>query len=220
MFEGENEFSVGDRVKFKKSSLETSMIDAKEDDVFIIENFQDKAKTLVLLEGKYFAIYNVEHLEHVKEQTMNNAEGQEIKWEGSQINWEVGQVVWCLVYGKGVVDTIFEESIYPVCVYFDADVSYKTYTIEGKLYKGANRTLFFSEPKVIAESFPPKKAFVPTLKKGENVYVVYNQGKISGMFGVVKELEDCVVLADYSCEIQLEKSLTTIRKLGEEIKFN
>lgn len=210
MFKGENEFSVGDRVKFKKSSLETGMIDAKEDDVFIIEHFQDKAKTLALLEGKYFAIYSVEHLEHVKEQTMNNTEGQEIKWE-------FGQEVWDTVLGKGEVTRVDESFYYPVGVVFDnGDTA--DYTLQGKIHEQTKRSLFFSEPVITAELFPPKKPFVPTLKKGD-VLVVQHVRLLEEKYvlKVESENEECVWFVGEDSGYL--KTAWTFHKLGEEIKF-
>lgn len=214
MFKGENEFSVGDRVKFKKSNLETGMIDAKEDDVFIIEHFQDKAKTLALLEGKYFAIYNVEHLEHVKEQTMNNTEGQEIKWEGSQIEWEVGQVVWDVCVGKGKVIEVTKGD-YPIVVQFALD-EVMAYTLQGKMYDDYNRTLFFSEPTISADTLPPKKSFTPTLKNGDEVVVRTVSGSISA-FIVEEECEEYIKFKDVD-SLLYKKRIASINKVGEQIK--
>ena len=71
-------FKIGDKVKFKKSSIDTGMIDATEDDVFHVASVHNEHfGTLVKLEGVISAV-NISHLEHVKEELMNNTEEQEI----------------------------------------------------------------------------------------------------------------------------------------------
>lgn len=85
--------------------------------------------------------------------------------QGDEFN--VGDTVWCIVYGKGEVkDVKSPAKEYPVHVIFAKEVMDKLYehviefTIDGKLNKAGNRTLFFTEPKVEGSITRP---FVPTL---------------------------------------------------------
>lgn len=73
--------------------------------------------------------------------------------------FRVGDIVWCVLYGEGKVTNIFEDCDFIVEVTFpDGDVV--PYTSNGQYTTGANRTLFFSEPKVEASVTRP---FVPSL---------------------------------------------------------
>ncbi len=80
----------------------------------------------------------------------------------NQVNpdeFRVGDTVWCVLYGEGKVTYISEDCIYPIEVVFpDGDV--RGYTSNGQYTEEANRTLFFSEPKIEASVTRP---FVPTL---------------------------------------------------------
>lgn len=206
-------FKAGDRVKFMESSLASGMIDAKEDDVFTVKESYKRVVTLEELQG----CYHVTHFEHVKEEVMNNTEEKEIKWEGSQIDWQVGQGVFCLLRGKGVIANTSYGGDYPIEVEFEKDFEY--YTNDGKLFDyHKNRTLFFSEPKIIAEKFPPKKPFVPKLKKGD-IIIYRERGSSCSHVGVVDyEDHDSVTLED--SDVSMYKHAFEFHKLGEEIIFN
>ena len=199
-------FKVGDKVKFKKSGIDTGMIDATEDDVFTILYVE---KFYVMLKGQG-SWWNVGHFEHVKEGIMNNTEEQEIKWE-------VGQEVWCTILGKGVIDKISNQGVKPITVTFEGGK--QTYTTQGEIFYivKCNRSLFFSEPVVTAELYPPKKPFVPTLKEGDEVLI---EGPIGGQIfrREVKEETEDKVICKYAGEF--EKIGYKFTKLGEEIIFN
>lgn len=215
-------FKIGDKVKFKKSSIDSGMIGASADDTFTVLYSQ---REHVMLQGQE-TWWNICHLEHVKEsvipntsEAMNNTEEQEIKWEGSQIDWQVGQEVFCLLRGKGVVECVGENDGTPYVVGVDFGYTFDNYTIDGKImddHKG--RVLFFSEPKIEAEKFPPKKPFVPKLKEGDTV--IYRQrGSSCSYVGVVDyEDHDSVTLED--SDASLYKHAFEFHKLGEEIIFN
>ena len=75
--------------------------------------------------------------------------------------FEVGQEVWDTVLGKGSVWGISMTSalypvLYPVRVKFDNRLA-ESYNFQGKCAEKNKRSLFFSEPAVAAELFPPKK---------------------------------------------------------------
>ena len=203
-------FKIGDKVKFKKSSLDSGMIDATEDDVFTVKESYKRAVTLEELQG----CYHVTHFEHVKEEVMNNTEEQEIKWE-------VGQEVFCLLRGKGVVHQIYNTGVYwseGVDVYF-GDHGVIRFKFDGTIGMGFNRSLFFSEPKIEAEKFPPKKPFVAKLKNGDMVFVKHkNLYKECYTLEVDYEEEDAVWFKnEYDGYL---KSAWNFFKIGEEIILN
>ena len=204
-------FTVGDRVKFKKSSIDSGMIDATEDDVFVVEScHKEHWGDLVKLFGMISTV-NVNHLEYVKESAMNNTEEQEIKWE-------VGQEVWDVRYGKGIVDTLLAIPCqYPIGVVF-ADGGTASYTSKGlNRCTDVYRSLFFSEPKIEAEKFPPKKLFVPTLEKGDVVIVKWRGGTVQML--VLEEETEAQIKGDLG-QVWDKTSDAKFYKLGEEIKFN
>jgi catechol 2,3-dioxygenase-like lactoylglutathione lyase family enzyme len=62
---------------------------------------------------------------------------------------KVGDKVYCLMYGEGVVITIFEpDNIYPVYVRFNDNANI-SYSKDGRNFVGANQTLFLSKPEII-----------------------------------------------------------------------
>lgn len=233
--EPQEAFKVGDRVKFKKSSLAAGMIDAKETDVFTIVSIplpSDKQQ-LVWIEERY-GWYHVSHFEHVKDSVMtetgdamNNTGEQEIEWEGSQIDWQVGQEVWDVRNGRGIVKSTEYEGGYPIFVEFDlkefgGENVADCYTLDGRYGKTQTlRSLFFSEPKIIAEKYPPKKPFVPKLKNGDVIFVkvkdeLYGEGTVRT---VHSEIDDRIYISE-NHHYFLKKDILSIRVLSEEIIFN
>ena len=199
-------FRIGDKVKFKKSSLDSGMIDASEEDVFeIMSVFGDNIQVLT---GDYLERFNQNHFEHVKEETMSTNE----EWV---IDWEVGQEVFCLLRGKGVVCAILNEDTYKVEVEFEDTVD--KYTVDGRLYEDYKaRTLFFSEPKIEAEKFPPKKPFVPVFKKDDVVIV-----KWADTVQVLILEEETERQVKGTCgQVWGKDPDVYFYKLGEEIIFN
>lgn len=200
-------FKVGDKVKFKKSSIDTGMIDATQDDVFTVHESYKRAVTLKELQG----CYHVTHFEHVKEEIVDNTEKQEIKWE-------VGQEVFCLLRGKGVVHQIYNTGVYwsegvDVCFMNHGIIRYK---FDGTISTGFNRSLFFSEPEIIAEKFPPKKPFTPVFYKGDTLVAKKKDGKNTVVFYVDKETEISVE----STGCGYPKTLYNFYKISEEVKFS
>ncbi len=146
---------------------------------------------------------------------MNNTEEQEIKWE-------VGQEVFCLLHGKGVVHQIYNTGVdwsEGVDVYF-RNHGIIRFKFDGTIGTGFNRSLFFSEPKIEAEKFPPKKPFVPKLKKGDVIFL-----KIKGrLFGegtvrtVYSELDDRIYISE-NHDYFLKEDILSAHVLSEEINF-
>lgn len=112
--------------------------------------------------------------------------------ESQEIKWEVGQEVWCILFGKGTVTCVDDTDCYPVAVNFGGDTD-EYYTLDGAYALGGKRALFFSEPKVEAELYPPKPAFVPFLGRGDLVTVMKN-GVFVVTSHVVKETEHMVLI--------------------------
>ena len=131
------------------------------------------------------------------------------------IEWEVGQVVWDTAFGEGEVVSVEEDyTEYPVKVRFKND-SVEDYTKEGKIFKDCKRCLFFSEPVVTAELYPPKKPFIPTLKKGDTVVV-----KWADTTHVLIVREETERQLEGSCgEVWDKDPDVHFYKIGEEIKF-
>lgn len=138
----------------------------------------------------------------------------------NEIKWEVGQVVWCLFAGKGRVISVDEGNFDPVQVEFD-DGGYMTYDYSGRKSGYGFRCLFFSEPEITAEKFPPKKPFTPTLKSGDIIFVVDKYGTFNGgkVVQCHAELEDRIVTSEDG-HYFLKKDLKTVRLLGDEVKFS
>ena len=135
------------------------------------------------------------------------------------IEWEVGQVVWDTKYGKGVV--VEADSLnfpkFPVSVNFER-VGQRNYSADGK-NGGAenNRSLYFSEPVITAERFPPKKPFTPILKEGDQVVVKTDWGE-DGLY-TVKEETECHIYFEERLVILHKSNIKAIYKLGEEVKI-
>ena len=138
--------------------------------------------------------------------------------------FEVGQVVWDVRNGRGVVKEVNESLVCPVHVVFDltyacGDPINDTYTIDGRYAEThKNRSLFFSEPVITAELFPPKKPFVPTLKEGDKV-LVCEEGAPPAIVKVFKETEDRVYTG-IGHGYYRKEDIDSIHVLGEEIKFS
>ena len=142
--------------------------------------------------------------------------------EGSQINWEVGQEVFCLLRGKGFVVRVGdEEEGSPYTVGVDFGYTFDNYTVDGKMFDDhKGRVLFFSEPVITAELYPPKKPFVPTLKDGESVLLWLSKECAPVFVTIIEEKEDKLFYMhtngqkDYT-----SKDGIKIGRLGEEIKW-
>ena len=140
--------------------------------------------------------------------------------ETSPIHWEVGQEVFCLLRGRGFVVRVGgdEEEGSPYTVGVDFGYTFDNYTIDGKMFDDhKGRVLFFSEPVVTAELFPPKKPFIPKLKFDDKLMVINSHGKVECYGYVEQEFEDSVAMR--TGEVY-EKSYYNFFKLGEEVKFD
>ena len=209
-------FKIGDRVKFKKSSIDSGMIDATEDDVFMVVHINSSREVQIWITG-YTGWWNIDHFEHVKESAMTNADDAMNNAEEQEIKWEVGQEVWDVRYGKGIVDTLLAIPCqYPIGVVF-ADGGTASYTSKGlNRCTDVYRSLFFSEPKIEAELFPPKKPFTPTLKRGDTVVVEW-----AGTVQVLTLSEETERQVRGTCGQVWDKDPDVhFYKLSEEIKFN
>ena len=133
--------------------------------------------------------------------------------------FEVGQEVWDTVFGKGSVWGIRNNALYPVRVKFDNGLT-ESYNFQGKCAEKNKRSLFFSEPVVTAELFPPKKPFKSVLKVGDSITIKDKHCSDAVIVSFLKEDEERIYYAyndgqkDYSF-----KENVSVYPLGEEIKF-
>lgn len=158
-------------------------------------------------ETKTYYFYNTEYevVSEKLEQT-NSSEA---------IPWEVGQKVFCLLRGKGVVTEFdSDDKVYPVRVDFETGNT-DWYTSEGKEESNYNRSLFFSDPQIVADKLPPKKPFVPVLKKGDVVVAEY----ADKVFKIIVEQEDEYTIRD-SQGIRYTKEGCIFYKVGGKVEFN
>lgn len=121
----------------------------------------------------------------------------------------VGDEVWDIIYGKGVVRDVGEETFsvdFPGkgrSWYFTSDEHY------GKADKTALRRVYYSEPQIIGDVTRP---FKPTLKPGTKVLCIDSNGKHHFLI-VDKETKDAVVSTDgwvfgkYACKFFSAESL-------------
>lgn len=215
---------VGDKLKgFKFDSgtdgvgYDTEMDDYVEEVGVVVDVYTDSFVVQFpdSLEWMYPA--SLSHLSKIEESS------QEISHEDGQIDWEVGQVVWDVRNGRGIVKSTEYEGGYPIFVEFDlkdfdGENVTDCYTLDGRYAKMQTlRSLFFSEPVITAELFPPKKPFVPTLKEGDEVLIEGPRGGQIFRREVKEETEDKVI-CKYAGEF--EKIGYKFTKLGEEIKFS
>lgn len=152
-------------------------------------------------------------------QETSHEDGQ-IDWQGSQINWQVGQEVWDTRYSiPGKVERVGE-----LCLEVQFKFGVREYYKDGVQYGNSQhgvRSLFFSEPKIIAETMPPKKPFVPVLKEGVDVFIKTK----SGVFGegvvrtVYKETEDRICTSEDG-HYFLKRDIESARVLSEQVKFS
>lgn len=281
-------FKSGDKVVFRKSSLESGMIDAKEGDVFTVHDVYNQVISLKELPGDYhnshfehyvekekamekyipevgdevkgfvfdddsypdigytksmedfvgkqgtvcrvsedrFVIdfgdncwtYPLElaYLAKIEESSKFEDSPKEISHEDSQIDWQVGQEVWDTRYSlPGKVERVSNQSL-EVQFKFGVREYYKDGVQYGNSQHGV-RSLFFSEPKIIAERMPPKKPFVPTLKFDDKVIVINEYGRVACYGYVEKESEYSVSMR--SGEI-FQKDYFSFHELGEQVKFS
>ena len=134
--------------------------------------------------------------------------------------FEVGQEVWDTVLGKGSVWGIsMTSALYPVRVKFDNGVI-ESYNFQGKCAEKNKRSLFFSEPTVTAELFPPKKPSKSVLKAGDLIAIKDEHCSDVEIVSFLEESKDRIYYAYIDGQRgYLHKENVTVYPLGEEIKF-
>lgn len=164
---------------------------------------------VLVADDKHFHVYHTEY-----EIVEDNQEDDFVFTEE-----HIGMEVFCLLRGKGVISEVrkyYDDDHYPVEVEFGYTAD--RYTSKGKIYDDhKTRVLFFSEPKIEAERFPPKKKFVPALNKGDEV-IVKTHIDIDSLYTVEEETEDHVYFKEKAVIIH-KSNIKSIYKIGEEIKF-
>lgn len=139
-----------------------------------------------------------------------------------EIEWEFGQEVWDTAFGEGEVVDYDEEgySEHPVKVRFKVG-GVETYTKEGKISKDCKRSLFFSEPTVTAELFPPKKPFKSMLKVGDLIAIEDEYSGDAVIVSFLKEDEERIhYVYDDGQKNYSYKENVSVYPLGEETKFS
>lgn len=204
-------FQVGDVVEITKESASTGLLDFTEGKGYEVLDFRVAGSTCtaqVYIRGEGGNSkdwYAASHFK-LKENTMKSNEN----------HFKVGQTVWDVVYGKGEVVNILQTGLkYPVVVKFVDGKRH--FTEDGKSDENYVRTLFFSEPKIIAETEPP---FVPTVKKGDVLFTYGKHKDVAGDMGrivVSSETEEAVFDEN---DIGWRKAYWEFYKLGEKIEFN
>ena len=139
--------------------------------------------------------------------------------ESNENHFKAGQTVWDVVYGKGEVVNVLQNVLkYPVVVKFvDGN---RHFTEDGKSDEEFARTLFFSEPKIIAETKP---TFVPTLQVGTPIILTYIGVRTQMIPAwVTKETEDSVTVVTTTDSVNrvFSKKEWNIYSVGEKIEFN
>ena len=134
--------------------------------------------------------------------------------------FEVGQEVWDTVLGKGSVWGIsMTSALYPVRVKFDNGLT-ESYNFQGKCAEKNKRSLFFSEPTVTAELFPPKKPSKSVLKAGDLIAIKDEHCSDVVIVSFLEEGEERIYYAYIDGQRgYLHKKNVTVYPLGEEIKF-
>lgn len=134
--------------------------------------------------------------------------------------FEVGQEVWDTVLGKGSVWGIsMTSALYPVLVKFDNGLT-ESYDFQGKWAEKNKRSLFFSEPTVTAELFPPKKPSKSVLKAGDLIAIKDEHCSDVVIVSFLEEGEERIYYAYIDGQRgYLHKENVTVYPLGEEIKF-
>lgn len=207
-------FQVGDIVEITEESDATGMLDFKKGEGYEVEMVQynfngdfaghiERHQEILLRgEGGHTDWYHCAHFK-LKENTV----------ESNENHFKVGQTVWDVLYGKGVVtDVNSAYQDYPIAVKFPDGT--RSYTVEGKLDKEFARILFFSEPKIIAETKP---LFEPILGGGMTLAAVDKETSRFYRLVVSEETQEVVESAH---GVVFEKELFDFYRLGEKIEFN
>ena len=134
--------------------------------------------------------------------------------------FEVGQEVWDTVLGKGSVWGIsMTSALYPVRVKFDNGLT-ESYNFQGKCAEKNKRSLFFSEPTVTAELFPPKKPSKSVLKAGDLIAIKDEHCSDVVIVSFLEEGEERIYYEYIDRQRGYShKENVTVYPLGEEIKF-
>lgn len=130
-------FQVGDVVEITEESSSAGMLDFIEGKGYRVEAVDYNGKELcankiIFLkdESGRKNWYNVSHFKLKEEKKV-------------ETDFRVGQTVWCVIFGKGVVESIDKSSTYPVKVQFEGGHC-DEYTLEGKMYIHVKNTVLYS----------------------------------------------------------------------------
>lgn len=206
-------FQVGDVVEITAEAVATGMLDFVEGKGYKVERlsyyeynstgqpYRIDGSLKLANESGVTGWYSASHFK-LKENSV----------ESNENHFKVGQTVWDVIYGKGEVVNVLQNVLkYPVVVKFVDGTRH--FTEDGKSDERHARTLFFSEPKIIAETKP---AFVPKLKAGNLVIFASIVTTEIIPAWVKEEREDSVI----SSIRTFSKKEWNVYSVGEKIEFN
>lgn len=199
-------FKIGDIVEITDESDATGMLDFVKGKGYTVELYAGGMVNVVNESGK-LGWYSTEHFKLCEEKENDVME----------CAFKVGQKVYDVLCGEGEVCEVvnYLSAPYPIVVQFEDRK--RTYTRDGKNdICHANRSLFFSEPKIEAATEP---VFEPVLKKGDLI-VAIDVTRIpcsSCVLTVVSEDEHFVKTEEYGV---MGKERWDFYRLGEKIVFN
>lgn len=204
-------FKTGDIVEITNESAFTGMLDFREGMGYEVEG--------AVFNGLEWHIKLTNDSDRTQWICAGHFKIKENSVESNENHFKVGQIVWDVVYGKGVVYCVnkYPQSIYPIKVKFED--GNREYTKDGKQDKEFGRTLFFSEPKIIAETKP---SFVPKLKVGTPIILTQFAATSQMIPAWVKEEKEDIVVVSTTDLLSREfcKKRWKIYSVGEKIEFN
>ena len=200
-------FKIGDIVEMTAEAAATGMLDFVEGggykviDVYTFSSPQIKLRD----EGGKIGWLASSHFKP-KEDTIV---------EKKECLFKEGQTVYCSVFGKGVISSVslIDDEIH---VEFSGITSFN-YDVNGIIYGGTSRSLFFSPPVVTGATEP---LFEPTLKKGDVVIISRFKGwtiRENFKIGVVEEETEELVYT--TGDDPWDKYARDFYRLGEKINF-
>lgn len=131
-----------------------------------------------------------------------------------ECKFEVGQTVWDVRFGKGTVTAVrkAECGAYPVTVMFDCIA--ERYTADGKYdLTDVNATLYFSEPKIVAEVAETEPPWVRLFDANDTIVAMHRAIKYKTVVEVADETRNAVIGDRGSCFPKAEWDFYKLQKV-------
>lgn len=204
-------FKIGDVVEITVESDATGMLDFKKGEGYAVCDYRvaqagtHTAQVYVYTESGKGDWYHCTHFK-LKEDTIV---------EKKECLFKEGQTVYCSVFGKGVISSVslIDDEIH---VEFSVITSFN-YDVNGIIYGGTSRSLFFSPPVVTGATEP---LFEPTLKSGDVVIIsCFKDRSDTSRFkiGVVEDENEEFIYTEG--DNPWDKGGRDFYRLGEKINF-